>query len=158
MKSIWTILILLLAINVNAQPSNSGNITNEFTDAHFALPGTQVSIAPPVDFRYSEALSGFEIDDAQITVATMEGGFHENSTKLAKAKLEAEGFTDVMNYKVKINGVSAIYAEGTSGSSKQCQLVIGDDSSAVLIVGTANASNTALLTEIKNSILSVIYE
>jgi hypothetical protein len=174
MKTLITMLALLLAVTLQAQESDnqaestkstdlfaesSQEITNELTANHIEVPGTRVRLIPPAGFKFSPALSGFEGPGSDaISVMPNKHGVEAHIAEFKPENLEKKGLTDVRSTRLTINGFIAIYSEATNLNSIYCLMLIGDEYNSITIMATVDKDKKEQLSLVKESLYSVVYE
>lgn len=125
------------------------------------IPGTHLSIIPPVDYKLSTNFKGIEKD--KNTLIKVYDPYSKSYFKYAqdftRESLE-NGGSEVKEYrKMSISGFPAKYAsvENYSGGTS-FYLVFGDSAFSVMLVGACPANQDSEALRIKKAILSVKYD
>lgn len=167
---LWSIFVL----SISTASGQSGaadsietadTISNELSSEHVHVPGTRVSLVPPDAYKVSEEYPGMIIERSEgikgrygIQVMDLPGGNFESNTKdFNRESLEAKGVTVNEFKRLRINGYKALFADLESGFQSY-QLVLGDSTFSVSIMGTVPLYDPEVKKEIKESILSVHYD
>ena len=92
----------------NGQPVFPKAINNAKTTKHKQVPGTRVSLIPPVGFNNAVAFTGMESKDASIHVLDFPGkNYFKTSAGMAKDSFEKRGVTVFEFYEFQFNGFPA---------------------------------------------------
>ncbi len=169
MKKIGIIIITCLNFLSCAQTSNDNNpskgirdIDNIKTVKHSNIPYTHVFINIPTGYtipKYQTQI--FKDDFTGINVMELDGGsFYSNAAQVTKPNLEKQGLKIDEFFEFKLNGNPAIMYLAVSPDklNKSYQLVTGDSTYAVLLLGYTRPEDLKSLHEIKEMMMSFVFD
>ncbi|WP_045686951.1 hypothetical protein [Hymenobacter sp. AT01-02] len=124
------------------------------------IPGTHVVLVPPAGFNPAPGLTGVRKGDAAIQVFDLVGGnYYKNAASFSKARFEARG-TKVLDYQeLTVQGYPARLARvQTTPTQESAQLMFGDSTFAVQLVGIYPAADAATGTAVREALLTAAYQ
>jgi len=144
----------------NGQPVFPKAINNAKTTKHKQVPGTRVSLIPPVGFNNAVAFTGMESKDASIHVLDFPGkNYFKTSAGMAKDSFEKRGVTVFEFYEFQFNGFPAKFMHlAGDNHQKTYSLAFGDSTFSVMLLGTYGEANETTGNNIRASLLSALYD
>ena len=170
MKNIGTIILTCLTFfsfaqntgNTKKETTAFGDINNLKSVKHTNIPYTHVFIDIPSGYSLLKNQTIiFKNDNSGINVMELDGGnFYTNAAQVTKPNLEKKGFKVDEFLEFKLNGNPAIMYLVLSPDkmNKSYQLVTGDSTFSVLLMGYTNPDDLVSLKEIKNMMMSFVYD
>ncbi|NBW36776.1 MAG: hypothetical protein EBR30_17480 [Cytophagia bacterium] len=156
--------LILIGIFLTTSSFSQSEINNTKTDKHQQIPGTKFFLIPPTDFINATQFQGFQQLNSGASILVMEipGPFSESTKGFNKQGLKTQGVVLKKKEEIKVNGNQGLFitteqfAYGTNYS--KYILVFGDSNGTYMINGTFPKEVTTLDKEVRESMLSVIYE
>lgn len=141
-----------------------GEINNTKTDHHKQIAGTKFFLVPPSGFINANNFQGFQQLNSGASILVMEipGPFSETTKGFNEQGLKTQGVVLKKKEEIKINGNHGLFltteqfAYGTNYS--KYILVFGDSKATYMVNGTFPKEVTELDKDIRESMLSVVYE
>lgn len=124
------------------------------------VAGTRVSIYPPTGFTKGQNFTGYQKGEtAIINVMDLDGGnFYSNAARFTKENFEAKGITVLGFEALIIDGYPAKYVKMQGDPNTiSINMVFGDSSFSVMLMGVYPSDKEDIGEEIKQSILSASY-
>jgi hypothetical protein len=146
----FKLIVLFISFNLFAQNNNYVNIK-----------GTRLSIIPPKGFVDADNFVGLKKDETTgIHIMDLErGGFESNTTTYTRAKFEKRGITVLEFEELLIDGFKAKFSHLKDASSESVQIVFGDSTFSVMVIGYfPTSSREELFSEIKKAFLKIKYD
>ena len=139
-------------------------INNSTTEDHKQIPGTKFFIVPPTGFVAATSFQGFQQinSGASILVIEIPGPFSESIKGFTEQGLKTRGMVLQMQEEINLNGYQGLlltaeqFAHGTNYS--KYILVFGDSNATYMVNGTFPEEFEELEKDVRESILSVVYE
>lgn len=124
------------------------------------IPGTHVVLVPPDGFGPAPGLTGVRKGSAAIQVYDLPGSnYFKNAASFGKARFEARGMKVLEFQELTVQGYPARLARvQNSPTQESAQLMFGDSTFAVQLVGVYPAAETATGTAIREALLSATYQ
>jgi hypothetical protein len=159
-KLLLTLIGFLTIISTFGQ----GEINNTKTDKHKRIAGTKFFIIPPAGFINATNFQGFQQmnSGASILVLEIPGPFSESTKGFNEQRLKTQGVVLKKKDEIKVNGNQGLFltteqfAYGTNYS--KYILVFGDSKATYMVNGTFPEEVIELEKDVRESMLSVIYE
>jgi hypothetical protein len=142
---------------------SQGKIThqNKLTGKYIIVPGTRVYVQVPKGYIQAGDFSGFQKNKKTgISVSDLPGSnYFETSETFSKKELERMGMKVQEFTEMSMDGFSAkfIQAEGANGICEY-SIIMGDSSFSTVLIGLYACEDTLSGTELKNTLLSVVYD
>ncbi len=141
-----------------------GEINSTKTDKHKQIAGTKFFLVPPAGFINATNFQGFQQmnSGASILVVEIPGPFSESTKGFNEQGLKTQGVILKKKEAIKVNGNQGFFitteqfAYGTNYS--KYILVFGDTKATYMVNGTFPKEVTELDKDIRESMLSVVYE
>lgn len=161
MTKLLLTLIGLLTIN---SIFGQGVINNIKTNKHRQIPGTKFFLVPPTGFVNATNFQGFQqvSSGASILVMEIPGPFSESTKGFNEQGLKTQGVILKKKEEIKVNQNEGFFitteqfANGTNYS--KYILVFGDAKATYMVNGTFPKEVTELDKDIRECLLSVVYE
>lgn len=161
MTKLLLILIGLFTITLTFGQSEINNIKS---DNHKQIAGTKFFLIPPTGFIPATNFQGFQQmnSGASILVTEIPGPFIESTKGFNEQGLKTQGVVLKKKEEIKVNGTQGLFltaeqfAYGTNYS--KYILVFGDSKATYIVNGTYPKEVTELDKDIRESMLSVVYE
>jgi hypothetical protein len=165
----YTLAFLILCLFTSCSSSKAEaqekqsklEVTNSLTSEHIKIPATGVSLIPPIGSELSSVTTGFEKDGIPIVVVID----HPNSSyeiELANNNVEhikSRGGKDISKEEIVINDFSAtLFSMQMNPTAAGLSLIIGNSSSAAVIMAVCPINDSIAYEQIRESLLSVYYE
>lgn len=139
-------------------------INNIKSDNHNQIAGTKFFLIPPTGFIPATNFQGFQQmnSGASILVTEIPGPFIESTKGFNEQGLKTQGVVLKKKEEIKVNGTQGLFltaeqfAYGTNYS--KYILVFGDSKATYIVNGTYPKEVTELDKDIRESMLSVVYE
>lgn len=129
------------------------------------VPGTAVTLTPPVGFSAASQFTGFqnEKSGASIAVTEVPAPVRQLLDGLDAPKLATQGMKLIASSEVTVAGRNALLLHVVQTASgiefEKWMLILGDDSRAVLLVGTfPQAISDAMREPVKSALLSAMWD
>lgn len=170
MKNIGIIILTCLNFLSCAQTSSNNeqqskevkDIKNLKTDKHLNIPYTHVFIDIHDGYTIPKNQTQiFKDNFTGINIMEIDGGnFYTNAAQVTKPNLEKQGFIIDKFIEFQMNGNPAILYLATSpdNMNKSYQLVTGDSTFSVILMGYTRPDDPKSLKEIKEMMLSFVYD
>ncbi len=132
----FKLILLFISFNLFAQNNNYVNIK-----------GTKLSIIPPKGFVDADNFVGLKKDETTgIHIMDLEGGnFESNTETYTRAKFEKRGITVLEFDELLIDGFQAKFSHLKDANSESVQLVFGDSTFSVMVIGYFPTSSREVL-------------
>jgi hypothetical protein len=160
MKQVKLIFLLLLILTSCSESvtSQTGAIENELTEGHRQMTRTNVFLIPPSGFDVSPDNPSITNGEFGINIRDMPGGnFWSNTLNFSEKNFEEKGFIVHEYRELQINSLPAILVDIES-DYRSTQLVIGDSTFSVHLMGLSPKDDLRMNEKIKNSILTFYYD
>lgn len=148
--------VLVLILTFIAQLANSQTLTS--------ITGTKCSLVPPIGFEVAKNFSGFQevTSGASIMITEMPGPYLTIANGFTAEALASRGMKLLNKQTIFFQSDSATYIELSQPANgtvyfKQ-MLIFGDASNTVLVNGIYPESSKTIAANIKESILSTVYD
>jgi hypothetical protein len=165
LKTIMTKLLLTqIGLFTIILTFGQGEINNTKTDKHKQIAGTKFFLIPPTGFIPATNFQGFQQMNSGASILVMEipGPFTESTKGFNEQGLKTQGVVLKKKEEMKVNGTQGLFltteqfAYGTNYS--KYILVFGDSKATYMVNGTFPKEVTELDKDIRESMLSVVYE
>lgn len=124
------------------------------------VPGTHVVLVPPEGFGPAPGFTGVRKGDAAIQVYDLTGSnYFRNAASFGKARFEARGLKVLAFEELTVQGYPARLARvQNSPTQESMQLMFGDSTFAVQLVGVYPTADATTGTAIRQALLSATYQ
>ncbi|MBI3219943.1 MAG: hypothetical protein HYZ44_10555 [Bacteroidetes bacterium] len=139
-------------------------INNSKTEKHQPVAGTKFFLIPPSGFVSATSFQGFQQTNTGSSILLMEipGPFSETTRGFNEQGLKTQGVQLKTKNAIKVNGKQGFFmtaAQSAYGNDySKYMLVFGDAQATYMINGTFPAKFAELAEDIRNAMLSVVYE
>ncbi len=156
-----TFVFCLTLFSCTQNNEKSNDLTTHKTDKHINIPGTRLFIVPSRGFEISKSLIGLQKGDScMIQIYDLIGGdFYSNAKNVSKKAFEEKGLKVLDYYEFQLNGYPAKYChlQGANNILSH-QLIFGDSTFCVMVLGAYPVGQDENGDEIKESIFSIFYD
>lgn len=163
-SSFLLVFILLYPVFSSGQLKNK--VRNKRTARHVNVPLTRVSIIPPDSFKVSESSMQLIKNKTSLIqiIESEKENFYDYLKNFRRENVAPKGVMVLEFKKIKFNKYDALFTHlkdstySNVGLRNYYTLVFGDSSFSCRIIGFANEKDQKTSEEIRNAILSVIYD
>jgi len=158
------LLLTLIGLLTITSTFGQGEINNTKTDKHKQIAGTKFFLVPPTGFIPATTFQGYQQMNSGASILVMEipGPFSESTKGFNEQGLKTQEVVLKKKEEIKVNGNQGLFltteqfAYGTNYS--KYILVFGDSKATYMVNGTFPKEVTDLEKDIRESMLSVVYE
>lgn len=139
-------------------------ITNKITPNHREVRGSKISLIPPADFASANKFMGYQQEEtnASIMILDIPSSFLESTKGLNKESLLTQGVKVESIDEIKLNNIDGILIKGEQTAYeviyRKYIFAFGNEKETIMINGVSPKEDFDLDLQIKNSILSAVYD
>lgn len=156
--------LLIICLLVSFKTLGQIKFENKLTDRHVNIAGTKVSLIPPQGFTKASNFQGFQQNESgsSIMVVDIPGPFSQVSKGITKEGLLSKGIEVDKIENVSLNDLPALLATGKQNANgyvyTKYMFCFGTEKETIIINGAFPENLKELGSEVKKSLLSVVYE
>lgn len=157
MKLLTIIILNAIFLSIGLSQPENKIITNRLTQDHIHVPGTKISLIPPVGYKLSKTLIGFENENSSVEIMeSNEINFSNLDPNEIKQKFQSMDLIVNSLDLIQINDLNGFFIR-IENENSATQLILGDSTYCAFIMGKYDTKDKFAQKEIEESILSAYY-